>query len=337
MGAKWAKAKAAKGPAHKAQESSMTQSGDEHASAAPAFAAQMSGRTYVSLDDAMYGCIWAVLDLAVVEDEQRAFLQSWLDIVFKPVYSPDSGGSSIVVSTDMANFELSVSLDSEQAKDVAQQFMETCGAQQAMLQHMQMVTTQLHCEKTVMWCRLKRMGTRTPSLDVGFEVRSPVSWIVADLLLPPCSDLDLVRDHSWQESLLPSGYGCSLIPKEPERYLLFDVEQAVNSNRNSLYSCLFFFKALGFVKPDDKTMKALTNLLVPQMAVRCSMGPRGLIRMAMVFVDPLHPDAKSLAAAVDFPFADGLYGIPKKLDSLPSTVHFAAEDRGFTVAIGFAI
>ena len=65
-------------------------------------------------------------------------------------------------------------------------------------------------------------------------------------------------------------------------------------------SALFIFKALGFAKPDDLSLTAITHVDAVKCDLEASLGPKGLTRMALRFLEP------SDRCALDLTEASGL-------------------------------
>mmetsp|Transcript_98748 Transcript_98748/g.313365 ORF Transcript_98748/g.313365 Transcript_98748/m.313365 type:complete len:334 (-) Transcript_98748:41-1042(-) len=311
--------------------------------------ADVLGRQASSSRDALEEVAELLLRAAKTCEEQKTFWEQWLDVVFRPACANamlEADGQpepfySLTVCTDLAALEISVTLGTIKACELAREFLESChlaGQQDSPADHMEHVVTALGCRRTTLWCRLKHMGSDSPSLDTGFHVDVAVPWIVADILMPPNADQELLRKHALQELLTPCGYGCSILPVEPESYLDFECRKAAGANRGNpsfVNAGLFFFKALEFVMPEVPTIKAISNLFAMGMVVRCSMGLKGITRLSMIALEPLQPDAKSLATSVSFAYSEQLQSVNDRLGTQPASVHFAAEERGYTVSVGF--
>merc|ERR1712232_791638 len=121
------------------------------------------------------------------------------------------------------------------------------------------------------------MGSDKPRVDAGFTIKQKMDWQMADLLMPPVPDQEVLRDYACQEQYFPCGWGTSLLPNNPESFLYFEM-LGVSSDAKIL-AALFFFKALGFIKPEEDNMKVFFTAQSKECQVCVAMGPKGLTRI----------------------------------------------------------
>merc|ERR1711862_1038698 len=102
----------------------------------------------------------------------------------------------------------------------------------------------------------------------------------------------------------PSMFGCSLLPKEPERCLSFHITKM--DSKKALLSALFYFKAMGFAKPVDEVVDTLSSCQATNFTVDVYMGPKGLTKIAVRLSDCTWKAAERLADILRFDFRGDL-------------------------------
>merc|ERR1712232_465445 len=172
--------------------------------------------------------------------------------------------------------------------------------------------------------------------DAGFKLipkdTQKLSWLVADLLMPPGHDQDLLREHAEQDMLTPSTYMSSFFPVERERAVGVGLS---GDPRKALLAALFFFKSLGFTKPEDSIVRLLGKCPAHDYRVFASMGPKGLTRLVLRMTTPEHEIAEELAGSAGFLYKAGLIeSLQNDLQGslpqvVPDFVDFTAEYRGY--------
>jgi len=188
------------------------------------------------------------------------------------------------------------------------------------------------------------MGKAEQGVDAGFHIEHAIEWLVADIMVPKSEDQAALRNNAMSNRLVPHAYGASLFPIEPESSLSFDME--TGSLKSSILSALFIFKALGFAKPDDLSLTAITHVDAMKCHLVAFLGPRGLTRMALRFQEPSSANcAMDLTSACNAcnvhqdvqAMKDHMEAVEFELDTGPCFVEYAAEKRGYTVTVGYVV
>eukprot|EP00927_Polykrikos_kofoidii_P024771 TRINITY_DN22434_c0_g1_i4.p1 TRINITY_DN22434_c0_g1~~TRINITY_DN22434_c0_g1_i4.p1 ORF type:complete len:226 (-),score=40.44 TRINITY_DN22434_c0_g1_i4:34-711(-) len=221
--------------------------------------------------------------------------------------------------------------------DLAKSFVEEVAGkgriENEQIEKMKMVLELVQPQKVSLWCRLKRIGQETASADAGFAIIGHLEWCLTDLLLPPHHDKDLFRHQAEMELLTPNMYSSSIFNVEPEQSLR--VVLPLDNDAPALVG-IFYFKALGFAKPEDAAVNLMVDLPFSMCCLTVSMGPQGLTRLKISFHMPRRDIAAELATAVGFScLKEKCSAIGELLEADSDLVEFVAECRGYTVSKGY--
>eukprot|EP00747_Dinoflagellata_sp_TGD_P206961 gnl/TRDRNA2_/TRDRNA2_80580_c1_seq1.p1 gnl/TRDRNA2_/TRDRNA2_80580_c1~~gnl/TRDRNA2_/TRDRNA2_80580_c1_seq1.p1 ORF type:complete len:117 (+),score=15.15 gnl/TRDRNA2_/TRDRNA2_80580_c1_seq1:115-465(+) len=106
--------------------------------------------------------------------------------------------------------------------------------------------------------------------------------------------------------------------------------------KKSLLSAFFFFKSLGFAKPEDSVVRLLSACVSERFLIQIVMGPKGLTRLSVILVEPSNPISKELAASLKFDYkSDGIEKVKAIMGTDPDVIDYAANAKGYAVGIGF--
>lgn len=249
------------------------------------------------------------------------------------------------VPTDLESFEVSIKAPKDLMLRLANRFLEACKVPDLrMMSQLSQLESELQEPEISLWCRIKRMGKAEQGVDAGFHIEHAIEWLVADIMVPKSEDQAALRNNAMSNRLVPHAYGASLFPIEPESSLSFDME--TGSLKSSILSALFIFKALGFAKPDDLSLTAITHVDAMKCHLVAFLGPRGLTRMALRFQEPSSANcAMDLTSACNAcnvhqdvqAMKDHMEAVEFELDTGPCFVEYAAEKRGYTVTVGYVV
>merc|ERR1711948_46862 len=145
----------------------------------------------------------------------------------------------------MQSLEFRIQSDAKRMDGLAHLFLHKCGVPHeqnfrftkvgqdnpehrwhSQVKHLLDVQTELDAVDITLWIRLKRMGTDSPAIDSGFTchpTEDKIEWLIADLLMPPTGDQEALRRYAEEEHFKPCAYWSSILPREPEQSLSFDI------------------------------------------------------------------------------------------------------------------
>ena len=292
-----------------------------------------------SRGDRIKKAAYLLLEAQRASAEQKQFFDTWLRMVFdEAVAASTEGSAQLRVPTDLESFELSIRAPKELMLRLANRFLEACKVPDLRMlqQFAQLQGERLDVPEVSLWCRLKRLGSDCPGVDAGFHLDHSLEWLVTDIVVPKSEDQAALRNNAMSHRLAPFAYGASLLPLEPESSLTFDME--TGSMKSSILSALFMFGAMGFEKPEDLGLTAITHVDAMKCCLLASLGPKGLTRMALRFEKPQASCVTDLTSACNIKIqTDVLNDLETELDKTPSFVEYAAEMRGYTVAVGYIV
>lgn len=278
----------------------------------------------------------AIMMLAQASRDQLEFFEDWTRTVFNAALRSPKAGKLLLVSTDLTFCEVRISGEAETMASLATLFSATVGTpgSDKMVRGLSDLQKELQMTTVTLWCRLKRMGSASPGVDAGFFAEQPLEWELVDLLMPPIDDADALREFAVQQKYIPSGYGSSILPIEPERSLRFTMDG--DAPKKLLLPAILFFKCVGCGKPDDDVVRILGSGQPAGCLVNVAMGPKGLTRVSLRLTEPRTSIAQDLARCLSFAYrADGLEQVYASMGcTQPSFVEYVAEARGTTVAVG---
>lgn len=279
-----------------------------------------------------------VLDARSASQEQVDFLQTFVNIVVEEaVHTSPAGGLRFNVSTDLEFMEVSVCASKELMLRLANRFLEACQLPDLrLLDQMVQVQSVMKVPEIWLWCRLKRIGRSQQAVDAGFFIDDTMEWIVADIVVPKSSDQEALRNHAMQDRLVPHGYSSTLFPIEPESSLVFEIDSG--NLKSSIFTAFFLFKSMGFAKPEDEVLRVVTSVNALKCLCSASLGPKGLTRLAIRVISPRGEVAEHIAKASGFKyFFKQLAEIESEIGDAPMAVGYAAELRGYTVSVTWAV
>lgn len=279
-----------------------------------------------------------LVQLTKANQVQLAFFTSWMERVFdEAAPHAKEGGKQIVIATDLSFFDISITGDASDMLRIADDFltfMNVPDDDRGMYEFTKQAYEAVMPEALSLWCRLKHIGTEVPGVDCGITLNSQLEWLVADLLMPIGEDQDALRAHAVQEQHKPSFYSCSLLPKEPERCLTFELANA--APQRLIMSSFFFFKSMGFVKPEDTVVRALSNCHVLKCWVTAAMGPKGLTKLKLRLWECNPSTPMELAPLLACPHnGQELARVRSSLMAEASFVDYVAGATGYSLAVGF--
>lgn len=265
--------------------------------------------------DPNIGLTWSavrqVLEKAKATKDQLAFWDMFAYVVLKNAHN--SARPSFLISTTAQFAEFRVKDNRDVMIDRANEFLEACGVPKKNVYDYwrnpdtmkfseirkdmrDMVDVASDAEhwgrrkadalqpcKITLWCRFKRLGQKSTSMDFGFMVHPKshhMQWQIVDLLMPYVPDIDALRNYAEPESLDPCAYGCSLLPGDADKSLSFDIPTE-SGIRTALHRALFFFKSLGFERPDESVMHIIENCTPERFEVMVGFGSKGLTRVSL--------------------------------------------------------
>jgi hypothetical protein len=295
--------------------------------------------------------------------EQMDLFEVWVSCVLLKV--PSTAKRVVVVGTNMQFVELRVQYDAKVMVECAHSFLQQCGVPHeqnfrfhktsqenadmrwhSQVNHFMDVKTELNSYLATLWCRLKRIGTESPAIDAGFTVHpveERIEWMIADLLMPATGDQEALRRYAEEEHFKPSAYWSSIFPKEPEVALQFDISMA-DAPKTELLRAFFFFKCLGFEKPEDAVVRLFNNCGPKKCSVLVALGPQGLTRVSLRVWNTDKDDAaqgggsqklaEDLARCLKFEPCKAAQ-ISQILGGVADSICYSAESTGYTLACVF--
>lgn len=241
------------------------------------------------------------------------------------------------MSVDGRTLELYITGDSDNMAALLLDFGKKYLPNGRMLSLMYQVQEELKAPKLTLWCRIKRMGPSggKSGVDAGYIVPGSVDWQVADLVMPPSADQDALREQSSGRHL-PDSFGCSILPNDPERSLSFNV--TAKTPQKCLLHAFLFFKAMGFMKPEELVVQELDKLSATQLNIRVFLGTKGLTRIAMGFEDRHKVNPARLAQLLHNHYNNLLVDQASRLlNKSVDVLSYAVEKHGYSVTVGFIV
>lgn len=227
--------------------------------------------------------------------DQLDFFDSWFDHIVRKA-SMDCV-PRVTFYTDGSYFEYDIRGPIGELPALCHEFMESIEMPTDTFDTMQETLKDTKCEIISLWCVLKNIKgddicrkTGLPGIDLGFTLHYNVPWTLCDMLVPHVDDLELVRKYCNEENVVPTGYAQSLLPQDAEYRLIFKLEKEADEGVESmktLLKMLLFFKALGFTKPEDLVVEALTTSQASEYEVTACLGEKGLKRLYGTMEDPV--------------------------------------------------
>lgn len=231
---------------------------------------------------------------------QKDMLEAWMHFVFEPAARDGAlRGLSLLVSADFVRLEVTASISCKLAAHYARDLLAACGVPgggREEVEHLESTVAEMLGDEVRLWCALSRMGSGSPSADIGFSASGRIPWSLADVLMPPSDDLEAVRSHCQPSQkqvsvsdgmgtdiVSPCTYGCSLLPMDggTKRRPFLGFESVSEQASSSIVFGLSFLKALGFAKPQDQIIKSLSRTKSHRCRVHTVMSEEGLSQVAM--------------------------------------------------------
>lgn len=268
--------------------------------------------------------------------EQMMFFETWSELIGNKALALPGVKATVSMLTDLNQLELQITALAAPMLALARDFVGQVGVPPVQLTEMELASKELGPNQVTLWCKLKHIQSSAPAIDAGYALIAPMNWMVLDMLMPPAEDQDSLRDYAVQEHVMPSDFGCSFFPSEPERRLIFEMGND-ESTRKSMLSAFFFFKSLGFAKPEDTVVKLLSSSQPASFNIRVTMGPKGLTGLEVTLMQPAKNIGRSLAEAVSFKYDEaGLGQVMETMGAAADMVGYGAEAVGYVVTVGFS-
>lgn len=322
---------AAAAPPASAQSLAAPASSASLASAPPAPSRGPMGNANITCDG-----VATVLKNMGAAKEQMMFFESWAELIGKKALMISGNKAVLQVMTNMDALEFRIRAEASAMIQLAADFIAQCGVPPGQLEEMQMAQKEVNAQEVTLWCKCKHITGSAASIDAGYVLNGPLDWMLSDVLMPSTDDHDALRDYAVQEHVKPVNFGSSFFPSEPEKRLSF--EMADENTRKSIISAFFFFKSLGFAKPEDIVVKLLSKSQPVGFMINVSMGPRGLTGLRVTLNQPVRMIAKDLADAVLFRYDEN--AVSQLVDAMGGApidvVGYAAESSGYVVTVGFS-
>jgi hypothetical protein len=286
--------------------------------------------------------ILKVMDVVLsIPDEIREVYEQFYDIVVAPGMDDITHHVEVMLYCNLRAFEQSVSGRSARMLDLLEKFAavvdpNTTPDLSALNQH-------IRGDKASIWFRVKNLyldGTVPggPGIDVGFTCHAPevaaVKWIDIHMLMHQCEDIDNVRSYANKESWSLTGFGMSIGQVPEQRYILSPPQY----RRNYTLASFLFFRELGFKKPNQGVMEALTNSDPKEMSLQATVAVEGLIRLGVQCWSPrsdTHAWIKAAPACSKLhkPEIPDIMGVSRLFQALPEEFMFFSDKRGFGTSV----
>lgn len=309
----------------------------------------VSKRASLSMDSA---CIEQILAMMGASREQLTFFDVWAKHVHNPaLVNAVPNGKQILISTDLRFLEVRVTAPSSHMRGLLRSFVDKVkDMPNGKMNELNMVLDTLQTCKDVnahdftplltVWCKIKhcRSDAPPPSVDCGYLINQDLQWAVIDCMMPSHEDQDALREYALSEKHEPLMYGSSILPVEPEKMLGFELhETAAQNSRQILLTAFFFFKTLGLMKPEDSIVRILNTCQCGKLVVTVSIGPEGLVRLALSMIDPKRMEVgKELADELAFQYREkDLKEIYALLQGEPDNIDYVGETKGYGIRLSF--
>lgn len=270
---------------------------------------------------------------------QLRFFKVWLKMVYEEALPMcDPAGQLTIIATDLSYMEVRLLVVTDTLMGLIVQFMRTCGIPDRQFKKVEKVVNELKPPRLSVWCKLKNIGRRKPTVDTGVSIQRSLDWAIVDVLMPPVEDQDALRKYALKQRYCPVMYGSSILPIEPEKHLGFEVTtEATHVSQKQLFVASFlFFKSLGFTKPEDKVDRLLGSCVSGRFLINILMGPKGLTRATMSIIQPKKQVAAELASSSGGVYREEtLNHIKELLDGEADILDYVADSRGYSVSLGF--
>lgn len=282
--------------------------------------------------------VFAAVEEPLASREMMLFLETWMDLVFEqawPVSPP--GGCELLVATDLRTVEIRVAARSTLMFRLANRFVEACQCpDDKLFAKLLKLNEEIKAPEIVLWCRLKRIGLPQQSVDAGFYLHQHIQWILADIIVPQSPEQEIVQRYFLGERVEPAGYGCSLLPNEPESLLDFDIDEG--AFKPSLFTCLLLLKQLGFSRPEDYVITLLSNAHAMSCGLLAGFGQKGLTRLSVILRQLHNQIAKELTETTGQEYLDiELTRLETIVGHAPDLLMYSAESSGYIVFIGYKL
>lgn len=302
------------------------------------------GRDHLKMDSDM---IRKILRMMGASREQTTFFDVWAKHVHDPavdVAIPGTG-QQVFIGADLRFLEVRVTGAAEAMQTLLGRFVENVkDLPRKSLDELKMVHECLQADmkdpEITVWVKFKhvRSDAPPPSVDCGYLLNQDLRWCEIDVMMPSHEDQDALRDYALGEKHVPVLYGCSILPVAPERQLGFALRESASQNtRQILLTAFFFFKALGLMKPEDRSVRILNSCESENLVVCVGIGPEGLVRMGLSLIAPRNQTAaKELAEELAFAYREKeLNEIMRMMGGQPDIIDYVGETKGYGIRLGF--
>eukprot|EP00747_Dinoflagellata_sp_TGD_P184660 gnl/TRDRNA2_/TRDRNA2_40501_c0_seq1.p1 gnl/TRDRNA2_/TRDRNA2_40501_c0~~gnl/TRDRNA2_/TRDRNA2_40501_c0_seq1.p1 ORF type:complete len:351 (-),score=65.47 gnl/TRDRNA2_/TRDRNA2_40501_c0_seq1:92-1144(-) len=280
-------------------------------------------------------------DAVKAQPEQIEFFEVWCRCIYEPLHSAGLIlHSHMQVRTNMDHLEFRIRGASENMMTNMAEFMNEIEMPVEMGEVMITTQEEMPAEEMTLWVCMHQCTTSEPAIDAGYCFHRDYDWedenhaLTMDMILPQVEDYEWLKEYCKKAQYSADAFETSMFPVEPEMRLGFRMMD--QTPKKSLLESLFFFRAMGFGKPEDQVMHLLGGCCSEFFVVHVCIGPRGLTRMSMIALETSDNVAKELANQVNFKYDQaGVTKIEQILRARPNAVEYGATSRGYVIGIGF--
>jgi hypothetical protein len=249
----------------------------------------------------------------------------------------------VMLYCNLKCLEQSITGRADRMLDLMEKFAELVDPSNAQMD-LSVLNQHVRGEKATIWFRVKNLSPDgksqdgSPGLDVGFTLLAPdvdaVKWIDIHMMMHQCEDIDIVHQYAHKESWSLTGFGMSIANAPEQRYILSPPEYS----RNYMLSSFLFFRELGFVKPNQGVMVALTEADPKETSIQAVIGAEGLVRLGVQAWSPRSDTSAWLKAVPGCskhhkPEVTDIYGVSRLFASLPEEFQMFGDKKGFGMAV----
>lgn len=272
-----------------------------------------------------------VLQTTAASREQRDFFEAFLVLVYEPVEAEaDSDGEALLlVSCDRSRLELQVTSETALMRSLAGDFLRQCGIPDLSgADRFNAAARESKTPQASLWCRLKRIGLRSPVADIGFAVEREAGSMLGamgGLAVPRSKDSEALQKHASDSRMEPCLYGTSILPDRRGRApTILEYNMSLGTSAKLLLSGLGFFRMLNFTKPDDAMLRLLKSCGADTCTVRAFLTADGLTQLSLRL--------RSSSALIVNDAALQFYAM---LGGDPVLVELAMDSQGSSMAFGY--
>jgi len=279
-----------------------------------------------------------VLRTTQASQEQVEFFEAFVDLVAQEAQTrqPQRTSLQLLVATDLSRLELLVTSDASLVVELAEAFLLQIGlpeGEQGRVAQLRTAVDRLRPDKVCLWCRLKRLGSTAPLADVGFAIEGNIEPRELDALVPPSGDYQTLARHAAEEKCQSCLYGSSLLPGFAPTILEYDMAKVKSTKL--LLSGLGFFRALGFVKPEDVVIRQLSSCKPERCMVRTFLSAEGLTQQSLRLFGAAKLPIQDTAQALNIQQAERVQQVYRILGENPDFMEYTMDSQGCSLAVGY--